>query len=218
MSWGCSAVADHPPLSRAILAVASALAFVALLPLLLLHRLRFIPAYTRFVASSSLLALVPGHAGLLLRRVWYGCTLARCGRGLGVDWLAVIRDERSEVGDHVWIGSGSVIGWCVLHDDVVTGDHVVVLSGGRQHDLERTDRPMRLQSGGKEQTSVGPDAWIGTRAVIMARVPRGCVVGAGAVVTRVAEEDSVLAGVPARVLRRRGVAGAARNGDSAGAH
>jgi acetyltransferase-like isoleucine patch superfamily enzyme len=188
---------------RAVIAMASAAAFLLLLPLLVLHRLRFLPAYSRFVAPSSLLALMPGYCGLLLRRVWYRCTLARCGQGVGVDWLAVIRDERSEIGDHVWIGSGSILGWCTLHDDVVTGDHVVVLSGGHQHADDQTDVPLRLQHGGKERTEIGPDAWIGARAVVMARIPRGCVVGAGAVVTRVAEEFSVLAGVPARTLRKR---------------
>lgn len=188
---------------RALITVASAGAFLLLLPMLTLHRMRFLPAFSRFVAPSSLLALMPGYCGLLLRRVWYRCTLARCGHRLGVDWLAVIRDERSEIGNDVWIGSGSTLGWCTLHDDVVTGDHVVILSGSHQHDLDRTDVPLRIQHGGKERTEVGPDAWIGARAVIMARVPRGCVVGAGAVVTRMAEEFSILAGVPARTLRRR---------------
>lgn len=188
---------------RAVIAMVSAGAFLLLLPMLALHRMRFLPAFSRFVAPSSLLALMPGYCGLLLRRVWYRCTLARCGHRLGVDWLAVIRDERSEIGNDVWIGSGSTLGWCTLHDDVVTGDHVVILSGSHQHDLDRTDVPLRLQYGGKERTEIGPDAWIGARAVIMARVPRGCVVGAGAVVTRMAEEFSILAGVPARTLRRR---------------
>ncbi len=188
---------------RTTIAIVSAGALVLLLPMLVLHRMRFLPAFSRFVAPSSLLALVPGYCGLLLRRVWYRCTLARCGHRLGVDWLAVIRDERSEIGNDVWIGSGSILGWCTVHDDVVTGDHVVILSGGHQHDLDRTDVPLRLQHGGKERTELGPDAWIGARAVVMAHVPRGCVVGAGAVVTRMADEFSVLAGVPARTLRKR---------------
>ena len=188
---------------RTIVCALSAGALILLLPMLVLHRMRFIPAFSRFVAPSSLLALVPGYTGLILRRVWYRWTLARCGHRLGVDWLAVIRDERSEIGDDVWIGSGSILGWCTMHDDVVTGDHVVILSGGHQHGFDRTDFPLRLQHGGKARTVIGPDAWIGARAVIMADVARGCVVGAGAVVTRPTEAMSILAGVPARLLRRR---------------
>jgi acetyltransferase-like isoleucine patch superfamily enzyme len=190
-------------LRRLTYGLAWALALLALLPALAVHRLRFLPAYGRFVAVSCLLALVPGFSGLILRRVWYRCTLARCGRNLGVDWMAVLRDERSEVGDNVWIGSGSWVGWCTLHDDVVTGDHVSILSGPHQHRTDRLDMPMRLQHGEKVHIEIGPDVWIGSQVAIMASVGRGCVVAAGAVVVAPTEPLSIVGGVPARVLRTR---------------
>lgn len=188
---------------RLLAGLAWGLGVILLLPALVLHRLRFLPAYSRFVATSCLLALIPGFTGLILRRVWYRCTLARCGCNLGVDWLAVLRDERSEVGNDVWIGSGSWIGWCIIHDDVITGDHVSVLSGPHQHRTDRLDVPMRLQHGEKERIAIGPDVWIGSHAAIMATIARGCVIAAGAVVVKPTEELSILGGVPARILRRR---------------
>lgn len=52
---------------------------------------------------------------------------------------------------------------------------------------------------------IGSDVWIGSHAVIMQGVTigHGAVVGAGAVVTKDVEAYSIVAGVPAKVLRRR---------------
>lgn len=50
------------------------------------------------------------------------------------------------------------------------------------------------------------DVWIGTNAVILdgVRIGEGCVIAAGAVVTRDVEPGMIVAGVPAAPLRRRG--------------
>jgi acetyltransferase-like isoleucine patch superfamily enzyme len=53
---------------------------------------------------------------------------------------------------------------------------------------------------------IGADVWVGQRAIILAgaRIATGCVIGAGSVVTRGEYEPfTVLAGVPARTIRKR---------------
>lgn len=52
--------------------------------------------------------------------------------------------------------------------------------------------------------SIGNGCWIGAKAIILKDVTLGdrCVVGAGAVVTRSFAAGSVIAGVPARLLRQ----------------
>lgn len=51
---------------------------------------------------------------------------------------------------------------------------------------------------------IGDDAWIGTGAIILPNVTigRAAIVGAGAVVTRDVPDGAVVAGVPARLVRR----------------
>ena len=63
---------------------------------------------------------------------------------------------------------------------------------------------MNVQRGSLSHITIGNDVWVGDGSIIMADVATGSVVGAGSVVTRVFEPFSVLAGVPAALIRRRG--------------
>lgn len=188
---------------RGLLRFAELLAFILLLPLMLWSRLP-LPEYTTFTAPSQGLSFLPGYSGILLRRVWYRSTLRRCGSNLTVDWLAVVRTRESEIGDRCTLGVSNWVGWVRLGDDVMTGSHVVFVSGARQHGFDDISRPMRQQHGQKKQVTVGDDVWIGAQTVVMADVSSGTAIGAGSIVTRQHPAMSVIAGNPARVLRKRG--------------
>lgn len=103
---------------------------------------------------------------------------------------------------------------------VTIGRYVSVASGVRvflrNHPMERLSmHPVfynsRLGELAEDTIStglleVGHDAWLGERAVVTAgctRIGIGSVVGAGAVVTKDVPDFSVVAGVPARILRYR---------------
>jgi len=69
--------------------------------------------------------------------------------------------------------------------------------------VERNDE--ELLAKGNAPVVIDDDVWIGTNAVVLpgCRVARGAVVAAGAVVTRDVGPYEIVAGVPARVIRRR---------------
>ena len=84
------------------------------------------------------------------------------------------------------------------------GPEVVIYTSGHKHD--RLDIPM-IEQGSSETYPViiGNDVWIGRRAIIMPGVTigDGVIIGAGAVVTKNVEPYVVVAGVPAKVVKKR---------------
>jgi phosphonate metabolism protein (transferase hexapeptide repeat family) len=57
----------------------------------------------------------------------------------------------------------------------------------------------------RQRVLMGHDTWIGHGAIVMpnVRIGNGAVVGAGAVVTKDVEPYTIVAGVPAKLLKRR---------------
>jgi len=85
------------------------------------------------------------------------------------------------------------------------GPHAVLLSGGRHHNFDRLDIPIKNQGNpSKTQLKIGVGAWIGANATVMAPVGEQSIIGAGAVVTKEVPPYAVVAGNPARVLYMRG--------------
>lgn len=158
----------------------------------------------RYLTAGRLLALVPGRPGVYLRRFWYRWTLAACGDDLIVEWLGVIKAPSTRIGRRVFVGSFSFVGESDIRDNVMIAHHSIVQGGNHTHGFERVDVTMRDQPGRVRVVTVGPDAWIGAGARVLTDVAQGTVVGAGAVVTRIAPAHAVIAGVPARVIRMRG--------------
>lgn len=196
MSEGVSAVDRRRRWRRALLYM---VCYTVLSPFLVAYWLHLVG----FGTISKGLSLIPGLGGMWLRRAWYKATLSHCGENLYIDFLGAIRTPKTSIGNNVYIGHGCWVGWADIGDDVLLGGHIVVLSGARQHEFERTDIPMRLQEGHAIQVKIGRDVWVGAEAIIAADVSEGCVVGLGSVVTKTHPAYSVIVGVPARVVRSR---------------
>ena len=88
--------------------------------------------------------------------------------------------------------------------NVLIGPGVQIIS--YQHVYQDKNRLIKEQGYLYRKIVIGDDVWIGANAVILAGVTiaEGTVVGAGSVATKSCEPYSVLAGVPARVLKKRG--------------
>lgn len=66
-------------------------------------------------------------------------------------------------------------------------------------------RPIKDQGIVKTPVRIGPDCWLGAKVTVLrgTRVGRGSVLGANAVVRGDVPENSIAAGIPARVVRHR---------------
>jgi len=78
--------------------------------------------------------------------------------------------------------------------------------GGARYISDRLDIPMMAQGiYSQGHVIIGDDVWLGTGVVVLdgVHIGKGCIVGAGAVVTKNLPDYAVATGVPARVIRKR---------------
>ena len=139
-----------------------------------------------------------------MRGFWAKRIVSNLGKNVNIERGAVF-GPLLEIGDNSGVGINcEVYGPVKIGDNVMMGPEVVIYTSGHRHD--RTDIPM-IEQGDDETRSVtiGNDVWIGRRAMIMpgVTVGDGCVIGAGAVVTKDVPEYSIVGGVPAKVIKSR---------------
>ncbi len=77
------------------------------------------------------------------------------------------------------------------------------MSGKTQHYFDDIETPIKDQGGEFEKITIGEDCWIGNGALIMANIGKKCVIGAGSVVTHDVPDYSIVAGNPAKVIKKR---------------
>ena len=112
--------------------------------------------------------------------------------------------------DNVTVRPGSMLfadedplGTIVLEDDVMMGPGVHFYVNN--HKFERTDMPILYQGfQPSNEIRVKKGAWIGANAIILSGVTIGenAVVGAASIVTKDVEPFHVVAGNPARIIRK----------------
>ncbi|MEM1156916.1 MAG: acyltransferase [Verrucomicrobiota bacterium] len=91
-----------------------------------------------------------------------------------------------------------------IADCVLLGPNVVLRAS--DHCFDKPNVPIRDQGHESGVIEIAEDVWIGANTVVCKDVVigRGAVVGAGAVVTKSVEPFTVVAGVPARPIGKRG--------------
>ncbi|MEU3220883.1 DapH/DapD/GlmU-related protein [Streptomyces sp. NPDC006971] len=111
-----------------------------------------------------------------------------------------VMGARSAIGSHSFIGAAGGV-W--IGEDVIMGNRVSFHS--ENHVFEDTSRPIRDQGVTREGITIDDDCWVGANVTFLdgARVGRGCVIAAGSVVRGEIPPMSVIAGVPAKVMKMR---------------
>ena len=140
------------------------------------------------------------------RLFWAKKIVKSCGKNVNFERFCSFTPGLS-VGDNSGIGiRASINGPVSIGNDVMMGPEVIVYT--TRHRDARIDIPMREQGMCEvAPVIIGNDVWIGGRVIILPGVTigDGCIIGAGAVVSKNIPPYSVAVGVQARVVRYRGV-------------
>lgn len=117
-----------------------------------------------------------------------------------------------QVGEGLRVGNNSNIGafgyvgcsgFICIGNNVMLGPRVSLYA--ENHVFERTDITIKEQGVSRSYVTIEDDCWIGSHSVILAGVTvgKGSVVAAGSVVTEDVPPYSIVAGVPARLIKSR---------------
>ncbi len=199
--------------------------------LLLSEKLRKDYSHPELLALASRHAWGDSDADARMRRAAWRAMTKRFGHGVRIGRGALAKHpETFQIGDGVFVGEqsfiqGRVDGTCIIGShvwlgpqsyfdarDLIIEDCVGWGPGAKVLGSTHTGRPIDvpIMQTDLEIKPVRIGAWadIGVNAVILPGVTigRGAIVGAGAVVTADVEPFSIVAGVPARVVRYREVA------------
>lgn len=104
------------------------------------------------------------------------------------------------IGEFAYLGGG---GGLEIGDDCIIGQYLSCHP--ENHNYHSLDTLIRNQGVCRKGIVVGRNCWIGSKVTILDGVKIGdnCVIAAGAVVTKSLPENSVIGGVPAKVLKSR---------------
>lgn len=111
-----------------------------------------------------------------------------------------------KVGNNVGLGTHGFFG-CAggieIGNDVIFGNYVSLHS--ENHNYSDNTLPIRLQGVNRNGIKIGDDCWIGAKTTFLdgTELGNGCVVAAGAVVRGKFSSNSVIGGVPAKLIKSR---------------
>jgi acetyltransferase-like isoleucine patch superfamily enzyme len=148
-----------------------------------------------YINALSEKGIVFGNNVTIAKYAILNCTGVIAKKGVGI-----------EIADGSAIGAQSFLGGqggIKIGKDVIIGPQVKIFS--ENHNYSRGDLIIRAQGESRVGVEICNNCWIGSGVTILdgVKISSGCVVAAGAVVTKSMPENSLVAGVPAKVIKSR---------------
>jgi len=148
-----------------------------------------------YIDALSTDGVVIGDHVVIGRNSRIECTgsIENVGKGVNIG-------NRTTFGDNCFFGAA---GGITIGDDVIAGQYIRFHS--ENHNFSDRDKLIREQGVTHKGILIGNNCWIGSGVVFLdgAKIGDGCVVAANAVVTGCFSDNSVIGGVPAKLIKER---------------
>lgn len=132
--------------------------------------------------------------------------------GIGAFSRLVVSTSFNQLGNYIRIGNNVGLGEFAylggaggleIGDDCIIGQYLSCHP--ENHNADHPDMPIRQQGVSRKGIKIGKNCWIGSKVTILdgVEVGDGCIIAAGAVLTKSFPKNSIIGGVPAKVLKPR---------------
>ncbi|MEM6805337.1 MAG: DapH/DapD/GlmU-related protein [Bacteroidota bacterium] len=175
-------------------------------------QLLFLGPRVRFfhLANMKFGRFVQIHEGAYLSALGKGKLALGNNVNIGAYSRLVISQTFHDVGAHIKIGDNVGLGdfahlggagGLEIGSDCIIGAYLSCHP--ENHSYDEPDIPIRLQGVSRKGIKIGSNCWIGAKVTVLDGVEIGdnCVIAAGAVVTKSFPANSIIGGVPAKVLK-----------------
>ena len=149
-----------------------------------------------------------GNFGILIRYALIKTIAKKCGDNVAIfQGVYILHPENLVIGSNVSIHEMSYIdsmnATISIGNDVSIAHGVTILSSSHNYADKNTN--IKDQGLTFSDTTIQDNVWIGAKATILSgiTVESGSIIGAGAVVTKDVLKDTVVAGVPAKIIKKR---------------
>lgn len=133
------------------------------------------------------------------------------GQGIYIGDYCHFTEKNIQIGDDVYIGRNCI--FQSSYGKIIIGNHVMFGPGvhvhGGNHKFNEKGTLMKHASPKKQgddgEVVISDDCWIGANAIILSNVKigKGCVIGAGSIVTHSLPDYTIYTGVPSLKIRNR---------------
>lgn len=179
---------------------------IIVLPFVILARLEEYVLPNRsevlFNLCTNIVAKFPGVPGIFLRRAFYTLSLDQCSPHCHIGFGTIISHRCTVIHQHAYIGNYALIGNAEIGEDSLIGSRVSILSGDALHELDEDGKWTAYSSDLLKKVNIAKNVWIGEGAIVSADIGESCMVGAGSVVSSPIKANIMVAGNPARFVKK----------------